>query len=145
MLAFMISSHCTITYGLIIPKQRTFGKNSFLLGCLVAIPYKGFERFRVVAFSVEPKLAFSTGPAAAISAGPEQSPRRFENQFKTTWADMKKETGFYLKSSLYFPEKSGSVRILLPLLREKGGWHLRKTLVLFWPPECQKPRNILGF
>ena len=51
----------------------------------------------------------------------KKSPVVLKNQSKTTGADMKKETGFYLKSSLYFPEKSGSVWVRLPLLREKGG------------------------
>ena len=45
--------------------------SSFLLGCLVTVQYKGFERFQVMAFSFDPDLAIFSGLFGAILGEPE--------------------------------------------------------------------------
>ena len=78
-------------------------------------------------------------------AGNKKAPVVLKFQSKTTGADMKKETGFYLKSSLYFPEKMvlcgfGSLHCV-----KNGVWYLRKRSVFFDPSDMQKTQEKPGF
>ena len=51
-------------------KLFKFEYHSFLLGCLVTVQYKGFERFWVMAFSFDPSLAVFTDLFGAILGEP---------------------------------------------------------------------------
>ena len=58
---------------------------------------------------------------------------------------MKKETGFFYNPVSIFRGKVALWEFDSLHCVKKGVWHLRKNLVVFYPPECQKTQEIPGF
>ena len=58
---------------------------------------------------------------------------------------MKKETGFFYNPVSIFRGKVALWEFDSLHCVKKGVWHLRKNLVVFCPPECQKTQEFPGF
>ena len=58
---------------------------------------------------------------------------------------MKKETGFFYNPVSIFRGKVALWEFDSLHCVKKGVWHLRKNLVVFYPPECQKTQEFPGF